>query len=132
MSFPFVMCKKPQIIPNPNYGKSQHGFGFMKDCVSKFICVPCGHCEECVKNKQMQLVQRVQMEELENHLFYCTLTYNEDMIPKLTTSTGYDIRYADVSDVQRMMKRLLLSNAFGRPFRYYAVSELGSKRGRPH
>lgn len=126
------MCEKPQIIPNPNYGKGKKGFGFLKDCVSKYITVPCGHCPECVKNKQMQMVQRVQMEELDNHLFFASITYNDDMIPQVATSTGYTIRYADVSDVQNMMKRLRLSNAFGRPFRWLCVSERGSGKGRPH
>ena len=50
----------------------------------------------------------------------------------MTTSTGYSIRFADVTDVQKMFKRLRKKNAFGRPFRYLAVSELGSKKGRPH
>ena len=126
------MCTKPRLIPNPNYGCGKKGYGFLKDCVSKFITIPCGTCDECIKNKQMQFIQRIQMEELDNHLFYCTLTYNPDMMPIVSTSTGRDIRFADVSDVQDMMKRLRLSNAFGRPFRYFAVSELGSKRGRPH
>ena len=72
------------------------------------------------------------MEELENHLFFCTLTYNDDMIPVVSTSTGYDFRYADVTDVQKMIKRLRVNNSFGRPFRYFGVSELGGKRGRPH
>lgn len=126
------MCVRPITIPNPNYGLSKVGFGFMKDCVSKFITVPCGHCPECIANKQMQFVQRIQMEELENHLFYCTLTYNNESLPVVTTSTGYDIRYADIRDVQNMIKRLRKSNVFGRPFRYFGVSELGSKKARPH
>lgn len=126
------MCLNPQTIPNPNFGCSNKGFGFMKDCVSKYIVVPCGHCKECISVKQMYLIQRIQMEELENHLFYCTLTYNNESMPILTTSTGYDIKYADVSDVQKMLKRLRFNNAFGRPFRYLGVSELGTKRGRPH
>lgn len=128
------MCTKPRLLPNPNFGmgKYKKGFGFLKDTSCKFITIPCGHCDECIRNKQMQMIQRVQMEELENHLFYCTLTYNNDMIPVLGTSTGYDIRYADVSDVQNMMKRLRLSDAFGRPFRWLGVSELGSSKGRPH
>ena len=126
------MCSNPQTIPNPNYGCQDKGFGFMKDCSSKFITVPCGHCPECIANKQMQLVQRVQMEELENHLFFASITYNNDMMPYVALSNGREIRYADKRDVQSMMKRLRKSNAFGRPFRYLAVSELGSKRGRPH
>lgn len=126
------MCLNPLTIPNPNFGCQNKGFGFMKDCVSKYINVPCGHCSECIAVKQMYMIQRIQMEELENHLFFCTLTYNNESLPILSTSTGYDIRYADIADVQKMLKRLRFSNAFGRPFRYLGVSELGTERGRPH
>lgn len=80
----------------------------------------------------MNWVQRIQMEALENYLFFCTLTYNNDMLPHVLTSNGYSIRYADVADVQRMFKRLRKSNVFGRPFRHFSVSELGSKKARPH
>ena len=80
----------------------------------------------------MQLVQRVQMESLGNHLFFATLTYNELSLPRLFVSTGYDIPYFQISDLQNMFKRLRKQRAFGRPFRYLAVSELGGKKGRPH
>lgn len=125
------MCISPVSIENPNFGRHDR-FAFMKDTVSRRINVPCGVCPECVQHRQLQFVQRLQMEELVNHLFFCTLTYNNDCLPNVGTSTGYSIRYADVSDVQNMMKRLRKRNAFGRPFRYFGVSELGSKRGRPH
>ena len=125
------MCIHPVQIPNPNYGrKSLEAFG--KDVTSKFINVPCGHCHQCIAVRQMNWVQRIQMEGFSNYLFFCTLTYNNDALPVVTTSTGYDIRYADVSDVQKMFKRLRKRNAFGRPFRHFSVSELGSVRARPH
>lgn len=125
------MCQSPVRIKNPNLGLTGPNAQF-KDTTSQMIDVPCGFCSDCVAAKQMQYVQRIQMEELVNHIFFCTITYNNEMMPHLATSTGYDIRYADVSDVQNMFKRLRKRNAFGRPFRYFAVSELGSKKGRPH
>lgn len=125
------MCLSPVSIENPNYGRKD-SFAQYKDVVSRRIYVPCGHCAECIASRQLQFVQRLQMEEIANHLFFCTLTYNNDMLPVVGTSTGYNIRFADVSDVQKMFKRLRKRNAFGRPFRYFGVSELGSRRGRPH
>lgn len=125
------MCLSPIRIKNPNLGLIGPNAQF-KDTISHMIDVPCGVCAECVASRQMQYVQRLQMEELVNHVFFCTLTYNNDMMPVVETSTGFHIRYADVSDVQKMFKRLRKRNAFGRPFRYFAVSELGELRGRPH
>lgn len=132
------MCTHPIQIKNPNYGlKKDVGLGFMKDTVSNYILIPCRHCPECYANMQMQLVQRVQMECLEHHCFFCTLTYNNAsmptfQLPDLDGSSVHTIRYSDVTDVVNMFKRLRKRNAFGRPFRYLAVSELGSKRARPH
>lgn len=128
---PCVMCISPIKIKNPNLGMTGPNAQF-KDCVSRYIEVPCGVCCQCVANRQLQYVQRLQAESLVNHFFFCTLTYNNDCLPRVSTSTGYDIRFADVRDVQNMFKRLRKRNAFGRPFRYFAVSELGSTRGRPH
>lgn len=132
------MCIHPILIPNPHYGCADKGIGFMKDTVNRYITIPCRHCPECYANMQMQLVQRVQMECLDAHCFFCTLTYNDDAMPHiyLPRSDGksgvYDIRFSDIVDVVNMFKRLRRRNAFGRPFRYLAVSEIGSSRGRPH
>ena len=126
------MCISPIRIKNPNYGrKVQFGDAFaMKDCTSLYIAVPCGHCDECIALKQLHLVQRVQMESISNHVFFCTLTYNNEMMPFLDTSLGYRIRYTSVSDLQNMFK--LLRNSLPFQFRYYAVSERGSENARPH
>lgn len=128
------MCTSPYQIPNPNYGiKFKAGdVNSLKDCTSRYINVPCGHCDECIHNKQLQLVQRIQMESLVNHVFYATITYNNDMIPFIVTSTGYRIRYFSYVDLKNMIKRLRKDNAFRYPFRYLVVSERGHEKGRPH
>ena len=128
------MCLTPVSIPNPYYGLKQYGYNRFHDCTSAYIKVGCGHCDECITLRQMSVCQKVQMEALDNVFFYATLTYNNDMIPVLTTSTGYDIRFADYHDITNMFKRLRKDKALfsGRNWRYFAVSELGSRRGRPH
>lgn len=125
------MCISPTILPNPNYGYKGK-FAFLKDTLSKYIKVPCGHCSECLHIKQLSLVQRCSLESLAGYPFFCTLTYNNQSLPSVVCSDGKFIRYAAMSDVVNMIKRLRNDNAFGRPFRYLAVSELGSKRARPH
>lgn len=121
------MCISPISIKNPNYGLKLK----YKDTKSHYIRVPCGFCSECIASKQMQMVQRIQMESVHNHLFFCTLTYSNKTLPIITTSSGFDIRFADYRDVVNMVKRLRKLDSLP-SFRYFAVSELGSKRGRPH
>lgn len=124
------MCISPIRIKNPNLG-IRSSLSFLKDTTSAYINIPCGKCGECRTAKQIGLIQRVQMEALENYLFFCTLTYSPETLPVVNIN-GRDIPYADIKDVQNMMKRLRKSNVFGRSFRYFGVSERGSKRGRPH
>lgn len=128
------MCISPLLIKNPNAGKKPAPGSplSLKDCSSQFIRVPCGHCPECIASKQLSLVQRLQMESLNHHLFFCTLTYNDDAMPRLVTSSGYEFRYADKRDLYLMIKRIRKNNLFGRSFRYFAVSERGSLHSRPH
>lgn len=125
------MCTSPTLIKNPNYGYKGK-YAFMKDTVSTYIPVPCGHCSECVAVRQLSLVQRCVMESQFGYPFFATLTYNQESLPIYECSDGYKIRYAMLSDVVNMIKRLRKDNALGRLFRYLAVSELGSKRARPH
>lgn len=103
-----------------------------KDCESEYLNVPCGVCSECVAKRQMFLVQRVRSMSLDNYIFFITLTYNNESLPKLTTSTDVTIPYADIADVQKMFKRIRKINPFNRQLSYLFVSERGKERGRPH
>lgn len=129
------MCISPLRIRNPNKGASRdpsRGINFLKDTVSTYINVPCGVCPECVMMRQMNIVQRLNVEYKFNLLFFCTLTYNNDCLPVHTCSNGRKIPYADISDLQNMFKRLKKGNLLTRPFRYFAVSEFGGEKHRPH
>lgn len=55
----------------------------------------------------------------------------EDYSPRGETEL-IQIPYADIHHLQLMFKRMRDNNTIGRPFRYLAVSERGSKKGRPH
>lgn len=131
------MCTSPIYIDNKNFMKSSYHRERLsqkfpwKDFSSKSLKVKCGHCKECIRQKQDALVQRVQMESLKNHFFMCTLTYCPDELPIYTVG-DYQIRFARYQDVKYTLNRLRLNNSFGIPFRTLTVSELGSKRGRPH
>lgn len=78
------MCINPIPIRNVNKGLGHIGLNFMKDCDHEFMYVPCGHCPDCVQARQSQLVQRIQAESKYNHLFFCTLTYDNKHLPVLT------------------------------------------------
>ena len=131
------MCISPIYIANPNYRYNERHFLkdptlFLKDSTSQFLAVPCHVCSQCIALKQLYMVQRVQMESLFNHIFFATLTYNNECIPRVSCSSGYDIPFADMRDLKLAFKRINNDNAFGVPFRYFAVSEFGSLKGRPH
>lgn len=124
------MCLNPTLIKNPNY-KSKTAKSFKKDTVSQYLKVPCGHCSECLGTRYYGMIQRCELEEVYSHPFKILLTYMNSMIPRYVCSDGKEITYADFKDVINMFKRLRKSNAIGRPFRYFCVSERGDE-GRPH
>lgn len=126
------MCVSPIRIPNPNYLNKTPVIQKTKDTQSRYINVPCGVCSECVMSRQMSLVQRARNMALDHYIFFSTLTYDNEHLPRLVTSTGFEIPFADISDFQNMVKRIRKYNKFGREFKFYAVSERGSQKGRPH
>lgn len=125
------MCYSPTFIKNPNRGRKD-SLAYLVDTVSQYIPVPCGHCGECRRLRSSGVLQRAQLEALYGYPFMVSLSYNPESLAFYECSNGFQIPYAPVSDLQNMFKRLRKRNAFGRRFRYYAVTELGSKNGRPH
>ena len=93
------------------------------------IEVPCGHCAACIHLRQIYLVQRVQMESLNNDLFYGTLTYNQSSLP-LAIYDDIRFAYPDFSDWQKMIKMIRKYHP-DLKFKYMLVSEYGGKKHRP-
>lgn len=79
----------------------------------------------------MYLIQRFFMESLTSYVFFSTFTYDDEHLPTLVVN-DYTLRYANFKHFTDMVKRIRLNNLFTRPFRYYAVSERGFQRARPH
>lgn len=125
------MCDRPYLIDNPHYGLKNVGHNYLYDTIHTKIPVPCGHCPTCIALRQSYFIQRCQMEALDNDLFFCTLTYQRSMIRSLDVN-GFKLKYADWSDLQKMLKRIRKSKLFGDSFRYFAVSEYGGETNRPH
>lgn len=127
------MCLSPIYIDNVNRNKisQRSGHAVYSDVSSRMLRVPCGRCPVCIALKQSYLVQRVQMECLDNLVFFGTLTYNAETLPALDVN-GFRLPYADISHWQNMMKNLRKSGVVPRGCRYFVCSEFGSKRHRPH
>lgn len=128
------MCFSPILIKN----KSRLHKGRvlanspLYDTSSQYLYVSCGVCPQCLKLKQLYLIQRCQLESMDNYLFFFTLTYQDSMIRKLNVN-GYEHSFADFSDVQKMFKRLRKLPFFHNlKMKYMVVSEYGGKFHRPH
>lgn len=126
------MCLAPVIIDNPYYGSPIRSPTFHKihDTVSSKMAVPCGRCAACIHLKQVYLVQRVQMESLNNDLFYGTLTYNNESLP-IADYGDVKFAYPDFSDWQKAIKMIRKYHP-DLKFKYFLVSEYGGKKHRPH
>lgn len=144
------MCLTPIPIRNANKAvnignihiNQTEIFNKLKDNESKYMWVPCGCCKQCIAIAQMELVERIQMEAIYNHIFMGTLTYKDETLPRLETPIwedktgreheGYQYRYAKYEDASAMIRRMRDRNVYGIPFKYLIVTERGSKRARPH
>lgn len=126
------MCLSPVLVKNTNKNilSKNIDLSYVSDTSSTFIYVPCGHCPVCNALRQQYLAQRVQMESLDNVIMFGTLTYNKTTLPSLNVN-GFNIKYADVRHFQDMV-RLIRKDKVLNPFRYFAVSEFGGKKHRPH
>lgn len=79
------MCLQPLKIKNTNYGSNNPlTLVLNKDTTHAYMEVPCGHCEQCVAARQNSFVQRIQAESRYNHLFFATLTYDNEHLPKIS------------------------------------------------
>lgn len=125
------MCYSPRLIKNPNYGRKDR-MSYVVDTRSHYVPVPCGHCGECLALRSASVLQRCQLEEKYGYPFFITLTYNPQSLVRHECSNGYKIAYAPISDLQNMFKRLRKSGSLTRRFRYFAVTEFGSQKSRPH
>lgn len=137
------MCISPIYLPDKSHnitienkvtGKSRtievDRYGIHK---SQYMPVPCGHCKQCIAIAQMEMIQRIQMESLDKDIYMITCTYDNEHLPRLVTSEGYEYRYADYKDASFMIERMRENKMFGdREFKWLIVSERGSHRARPH
>lgn len=112
---------------------------YYKDHLNTHMAVPCKHCKECITKKQMDYVQRIVEESQKNEVYMVTLTYKNDMIRTINVN-GYKYMYADITDWTNLVKRFdkwrkeenKEHNYIPYPFRYFGITELGGKKGRPH
>lgn len=107
------------------------------------ILVPCGKCSNCRLNLRDQWVTRFNIESRYLNPFFFTLTYSDENVPynyvDVTTGEIVDSFRQDClvmnptarkRDVQLFMKRLRKSSSD--TFKYFVVSEYGSRTHRPH
>lgn len=124
------MCLTPVYIDNPNRLYTNNPYSAYYDTQSQKIAVPCGRCSVCLALKQNYIIQRVQMECLNNFMFYGTWTYNNETLPSIMVNER-SIKYASVRHFQDSI-RYIRKHANLPDFRYMAVSEFGSVKHRPH
>lgn len=127
------MCLTPVSIKNVNRNilSQNNDFSLYTDVDDDYILVPCGHCPVCVALKQQYLVQRVQMESLDNVILYGMLSYNSQTLPSININ-GYNIKYADVRHFQDMIRYIRSWEVNVPHFSYFAQSEFGGRKHRPH
>lgn len=127
------MCNRPVHVRNPRLD-----FDFIKD---KFILdVPCGHCEACKQRRRNDWFVRAYYEWLQTcktngFVYYLTLTYKPQCLPKFRLSDGSYIPCFDKNHLQQYIKllRTWVSRELGFDgWKFFVSSEYGGNSHRPH
>lgn len=98
------------------------------DEVIDWIQVPCGSCDECLKQRSREWSLRILLEaEKWKKNYFVTFTYDDDKLPK-----NYMLDKTMIASINKKLKVKL--NRLGRAsdFRFYGVGEYGSESARPH
>lgn len=103
------------------------------DLLPIYIEVPCGHCDSCIVGKQMDMYQRLSLEQYGHEKLGCptsyfiTLTYNDKSLPQDGVSKA---------DIQKFFKRFRINLSrklnYNKRLRYALFSEYGNEHGRAH
>lgn len=131
------MCRKPiRIKNNGKYITENTGYQY-------YIWVNCGHCEECIKAKQMEWNLRTyyQCKECLNekgntYLYFDTLTYNNENLPRITNyiKTNKNFSCFNYRDIRQFYEKLRQDLKLKKDdkIKYFITSEYGDIRHRPH
>lgn len=123
----------------------------------KLVQVPCGHCEECAKNKAENWGTRCELEaKYYKQSLFVTLTYDNEHLPVYNAlekrsyrglknpidfefrGKGYERGTLSKRDLTLFLKRMNIDavqkgySETGKSCRYYGCGEYGGKRHRPH
>ncbi len=114
------MCLRPLTIKSY---RDIHGNG------TGYMLVPCGVCEQCLRNKQNYLIQRVRLMSTNHYCYMVTLTYDDKHLPFFEYNNQL-FTYVNISHFQNMVKRMRKYLSFS--FSYLCVTERGKLKHRPH
>lgn len=93
------------------------------------IFLPCGQCLPCRINRRREWTFRIMAEATDyEHSSFCTLTYDDEHLPKFLAADGNPQDTLDSRHLQLLLKRVRRRQQF----RFFGVGEYGTKTGRPH
>lgn len=131
------MCRQPIRITNRNkYLNTKYGQQY-------FVWVNCGHCDECLREKQNEWTLRTyyQVKDcLDNgeYVYFDTLTYDRKNLPRLNKVTNileptYNFPCFDYRDIRNFYETLRgYYKGKDTDIKYFITSEYGDIRGRNH
>ena len=116
-----------------SYNRAAKMYGIKK--FEKFVNIPCGHCEECLKSKARGWAYRIlhEAKKYKNN-FFLTFTYDDPFLPFVESSAGLvnTLVSDEISKFNKKLKTYLKRKNINSEFRFYGVGEYGARTLRPH
>lgn len=92
---------------------------------------PCGQCQACMINKQLQWRFRLEYEILQNDAaFWLTLQYDDDHLTYVNGQPA--VNKTHCQNYFRKFRKWIEANHLNVTFKYFLVSEYGPETRRPH
>ena len=130
--------KRAVIGLSPSYSKMSAVKKYGIKSFDRFVNVPCGKCEQCLKSKARGWAFRIlkEAEKYDNN-YFVTLTYSDENLKYAPLSYKNNIAIAtlvkdEISRFNKKLKTYLSRKGLKSDFRFYAVGEYGSVSNRPH
>lgn len=100
--------------------------------ILKYTGIPCGHCEECNKQRARGWAFRILKEaELYEENYFISFDYNDEHLPY--SEKGFNTLVKDtISKFNKKLKTYLKRAAKPSNFRFYGIGEYGDRTYRPH
>lgn len=121
------MCLFPRIIKNPKYTVTKKNGGNIPICTDdrvKYVCIGCGKCVECLRQKANQWRIRLEWEIKDTQCYFVTLTFSPESLEELKNRYNIGECNAIAGKALRLMCERYRKK-YKKAMKHFLITEMG-------